>query len=66
MCESSCSPLERSTEVQNQDSSDRRTKRGDQLKMSVKIMTRRPAKVAYSHEQLLQEDHHWAVIPVVV
>ena len=66
MCETSCSLLEQGTEVQNQDSSDGRTKRGDPLRMSVKIITEGRTKVANSHEKLLQKERHRAVIPVVV
>ena len=66
MCETRCTLVKQGTEVQNQDSSDGRTKRGDPLRMSVKIMTGGRTKVANSHEKLLQKDRHRAVIPVVV
>ena len=58
--------LEQGTEVQDQDASEGRTKRGNPLGSSVKIMTRGRTKVANSHEKLLQKDHYRAMIPVVV
>ena len=66
MCETQWFLLEQGTEVQDQDTSDGRTERGNPLGASVKIMTRGRTKVANSHEKLLQKDHYRAMIPVVV